>query len=179
MPGHSGSVARAIHEPVALVGYRESWPSAFLAERGRLCRLFPKQLLEIEHFGSTAIPGMPAKPIIDILAAVQSLAVVDDLYEPLLSGGYTTSREFNATLNDRRWFMRVTRGARSHHLHIVESGSAQWRLRLGFRDALRRNAVLAQQYSELKLGLAQEHRNDREAYTAAKAEFVASVVGIA
>jgi len=122
---------------------------------------------------------MAAKPIIDILAGVESMAVADELFEHLLINGYTTSREFNATLSDRRWFMRVASGRRTHHLHVVQFGGVQWQERLRFRDALRQSAALAQQYSELKHRLAQEHGSDREAYTDAKAEFVASVVAVA
>src|SRR6185312_10361312 len=133
------SVGRAIREEVVLVPYETSWPSAFLAERERLLRLFPQQLLQIEHFGSTAIPGMVSKPIIDILAGVESMAIADEIFEALLVNGYTTSRDFNAKLPDRRWFMRVANGRRTHHLHIVEFGGRQWRVRLHFRDALRKD----------------------------------------
>jgi GrpB-like predicted nucleotidyltransferase (UPF0157 family) len=122
---------------------------------------------------------MAAKPIIDILAGVESMAVADELFEEVLVNGYTTSREFNATLTDRRWFMRVANGRRTHHLHVVQFGGAQWQERLRFRDALRQSAGLAQRYSALKHVLAQQHIGDREAYTNAKAEFVATVVAVA
>ena len=172
-------IDRAIHEMVTLAPYDASWPSAFSAERERLLTLFPSQLLSVEHFGSTAVAGMAAKPIIDILAGVESMAVADELFEQLLVSGYTTSREFNATLVDSRWFMRVAGGRRTHHLHVVKLGGKQWQTRLRFRDALRASDGLAQQYSELKHRLAKRHSADREAYTNAKAEFVASVVAVA
>ncbi len=179
MRENTNSVDRAIHEEVTLAPYEASWQSAFVAERERLLTLFPSQFLSVEHFGSTAVPGMVAKPIIDILAGVESMAVADELFDQLLLNGYTTSREFNAMLPDRRWFMRVARGRRTHHLHVVKLGGVQWRERLRFRDALRESVTLAQQYSELKHRLAQQHRRDREAYTNAKTEFVAAVVGVA
>ncbi len=175
----ANSIDRAIHEEVTLAPYEASWQSAFVAERERLFTLFPSQLLSVEHFGSTAVPGMAAKPIIDLLAGVESMAVADELFEQLLINGYTTSREFNATLPDRRWFMRVASGRRTHHLHVVQLGGVQWQERLRFRDALRGSAALAQQYSQLKHRLAGQHSGDREAYTDAKAEFVASVVAVA
>ncbi len=168
---------QAIHEEVALVPYDPRWPSLFEAESERLGRLFPSQLLDIQHFGSTAIPGMLAKPIIDLLAGVESMAVADSLVEPLLNSEYTTSAEFNATLIDRRWFMRWANGRRTHHLHIVVFGGTEWHRRLRFRDMLRSNAELARCYSLLKKELAVQHRVDREAYTRAKSEFVFSVVG--
>ena len=173
----SESLERAIHEEVALVPYDSRWPSLFEAERERLVRLFPTQFLGIQHFGSTAIPGIPAKPIIDLLAGVESMAVADSLVEPLVSSNYTTSAEFNATLIDRRWFMRWANGRRTHHLHVVVFGGTEWRRRLRFRDVLRSNTELAHRYALLKKELATLHSIDREAYTRAKSEFVLSVVG--
>jgi len=173
----SESLKRAIQEEVALVPYDPQWPSLFEAERNRLVRLFPTQFVDIQHFGSTAIPGMPAKPVIDLLAGVESMAIADSLVEPLLNSSYTTSAEFNATLVDRRWFMRWANGRRTHHLHIVVHGGAEWRRRLRFRDMLRTDAELAHRYALLKGELAAQHSVDREAYTCAKSEFVLSVVG--
>ena len=173
----SKSRERAIHEAVALVPYDPQWPLLFAAERERLMGLFPSQLLDVQHFGSTAIPGMPAKPIIDLLAGVESMAVADSLVEPLLSSSYTTSAEFNATLTDQRWFMRWFNGRRTHHLHVVVLGESQWYRRLRFRDVLRSNAEIAHRYALLKKQLAAQHCADREAYTHAKAEFVLSVAG--
>lgn len=91
----------AIHEEICLAPYDPVWPRLFLQERERLLSLFP-QMLAVEHFGSTAVSGMSAKPIIDILVGVPSMAAADALFEPILSAGYTTSREFNATLIDRK-----------------------------------------------------------------------------
>ncbi|MEO7548160.1 MAG: GrpB family protein, partial [Ramlibacter sp.] len=92
------SLHAAIHEKVKLHDYDPSWPAAFLAERERLHSLFPGQFVELAHIGSTAIPGLKAKPIIDILAGVESMAVAEALTEPLCRSGYTTSAEFNETL---------------------------------------------------------------------------------
>ncbi|EPC01035.1 hypothetical protein L861_10710 [Litchfieldella anticariensis FP35 = DSM 16096] len=173
----SESLERAIHEAVALVPHDPQWSPLFKAERDRLLELFPTQLIQVEHIGSTAIPDIPAKPIIDILAGVESMATADSLYGPLLDSGYTTSDAFNATLTDRRWFMRYANGHRTHHLHIVVYGSSIWHQRLSFRDALRADPVLARQYALLKQKLATQYHSDREAYTRAKTDFVRSVVG--
>ncbi|MFC3286173.1 GrpB family protein [Litchfieldella rifensis] len=173
----SESLEQAIHETVALVPYDPQWPALFNAERDRLLGLFPAQLLDVQHIGSTAIPGMPAKPIIDILAGVESMAVADSLCEPLLDSHYTTSAEFNAALTDRRWFMRWANGHRTHHLHVVVLGESDWCRRLRFRDALRADPVLARRYASLKRELAARHRTDREAYTRAKTTFVLSIIG--
>ena len=171
----SESLERAIHEDVGLCPYDPEWPSLFMAECERLISLFPSLLLDVQHFGSTAIPGMPAKPIIDLLAGVESMAVAETLIEPLLRSSYTTSAEFNATLTDRRWFMRWAEGRRTHHLHVVVLGGTEWRRRLHFRDMLRSNPELANRYSLLKAELVVQHSADREAYTHAKTQFVLSV----
>jgi GrpB-like predicted nucleotidyltransferase (UPF0157 family) len=179
MSEHSSSLDRAIGEDVVLSPYQLDWPQRCATERARLMSLFASRLLRIEHFGSTAIPGMPAKPIIDVLTGVASMAAADSRFEPILESGYTTSREFNAMLPDRRWFMRSSGGRRTHHLHVVVSGSRMWHERLVFRDKLRSSAMLAKQYGDLKLELASRFKHDREAYTDAKSEFVAYVLALA
>lgn len=171
------SLQQAIHEPVRLADYDPTWPARFDAERSRLLERFPADLLDVQHIGSTAIPGMPAKPIIDLMAGVASMAVADALFDPLLDFGYVTSVEFNATLSDRRWFMRHANGHRTHHLHVVVHDGDLWRKRLAFRDSLRSDTALAERYAALKRELASCHREDREAYTQAKGEFVRSVIG--
>jgi GrpB-like predicted nucleotidyltransferase (UPF0157 family) len=171
------SLQQAIDEHVSLRAYDPAWPALFDAERLRLLALFPGWLLDVRHIGSTAVPGMDAKPIIDILAGVASMAVADSLIDPLTREGYSTSAEFNATLPDRRWLMRHAQGRRTHHLHLVVLGEAAWRQRLHFRDMLRANRELAHRYLRLKQELALQHAADRELYTREKAEFVSSVSG--
>ncbi|MDM0040509.1 GrpB family protein [Variovorax sp. J22G21] len=179
LPTEAESLERAIHEEVALSPWDARWPAQFEAERARLMSLFPGQLIDVQHFGSTAIPGMTAKPVIDILAGVESMAVADALAGPLLQSHYTTSAGFNATLTNRRWFMRWADGRRTHHLHVVVHGGDEWQRRLRFRDALRADGALAARYGALKNDLAVLHRVDREAYTDAKTAFVAAVLGAA
>ena len=170
------SLAAAIHEEVQLCPHDPAWLQAFDLECARLHALFPETFVAIEHIGSTAIPGLVAKPIIDLLAGVASLDGADALMARLCDNGYTTSAEFNASLTDRKWLMRWRDGHRTHHLHIVVHGDGPWRDRLAFRDALRREPALASRYATLKTQLATRHRSDREAYTDAKAQFVAGVV---
>lgn len=171
------SLQLAIQEPVSLSAYDIAWPALFEQERERLLRRFAGLLLDVQHFGSTAVPGLVAKPIIDILVGVSSMTVADTLIEPFTSAGYSSSAEFNQTLVDRRWFMRHAEGRRTHHLHMVVMGSTEWQRRLRFRDALRADPELAERYALLKQALALAHAADRERYTEAKAAFVASVVG--
>ncbi len=171
------SLYEAIHEEVALQPYDTSWPARFAAERERLLTLFPDSFTAIEHIGSTAVPGLMAKPIIDMLAGVESMGIARSLSGVLLKAGYTTSAEFNSTLSDRQWFMRWAEGHRTHHLHIVVHGGPAWDQRLRFREALRASPELAAAYTALKTELAVRFPTDREAYTKAKAAFVHSVSG--
>lgn len=170
------SLRDAIHEEVALAPYDACWGTQFAAERDRLFGLFPGNFIAIEHFGSTAVPGLSAKPIIDILAGVESMSHADTLIEPLCRAKYTTSAEFNATLQERRWLMRWSKGHRTHHLHIVVYDGSEWRRRLAFRDALRSDPALAARYEQHKQRLVTEVGTDREAYTDAKSEFVREVL---
>jgi GrpB-like predicted nucleotidyltransferase (UPF0157 family) len=169
------SLLAAIYEDVALHSYDASWPHAFEAERDRLLSLFPGNFVDVQHIGSTAVPGLSAKPVIDILGGVQSIPVAEALALPLCQSGYTTSAEFNESLSDRKWFMRWANGHRTHHLHLVVHGSPVWHERLKFRNALRSCPELAAKYAALKTHLAATHPKDREAYTDAKAEFVRAI----
>lgn len=166
------SLNRAINEQVAIFSYDKAWPLLFEQERDRLLHLFPGDFLAIEHIGSTAVPGLSAKPIIDILAGVEAIPRADALMEPLCQAKYTTSMEFNASLVGRRWLMRWANGHRTHHLHFVVYGSKEWQQRLAFRDRLRANAEIALQYEQHKRKWGAEFRSDREAYTAAKGNFI-------
>lgn len=170
------SLARAINEPIALSPYDPAWSTGFDAERERLTAICPGQLIAIEHIGSTAVPGMAAKPVIDLMGGVESMAVADALLEPLCDAGYITSAGFNAAIGERRWLMRWEEGRRTHHLHLLVPDSAEWRDRVAFRDLLRASEDLASQYLQLKVKLAAQHPSDREAYTDAKSEFIREVL---
>jgi GrpB-like predicted nucleotidyltransferase (UPF0157 family) len=166
------SYIAAIHETIHLQGYDPAWPAQFLAERERLLSALPGAFIELQHIGSTAVPFLRAKPVIDIIAGVDSMATANALAQQVCASGYATSAEFNATLTDRKWFMRWANGHRTHHLHLVVHDGLVWHKHLRFRDLLRAQPALRQQYAQLKSSLAQAHADDREAYTDAKGEFV-------
>lgn len=154
--------------PVEIVEYDPAWPAAYAAERERLAPLLPAGV-QLHHFGSTAVPGLAAKPVIDMIA------LVDDLDAPIAvlvqRGGYQYPPAFNATLTHRRFLCYPTATYRTHHPHLVdEPGELERRLR--FRDRLRADPVLASEYMALKRTLAEHYSDDREAYTEAKSEFV-------
>ena len=166
---------QAINEAVQIVPYDDRWPAQFRAEKDRLLTIAP-ELITIEHVSSTAVPGLAAKPIIDLMAAVLSMDVADRVVERLCCDGYVTSAEFNRSLGDRRWFMRHAGGHRTHHLHLVLADSRHWTEHIRFRDVLRQDSKLAARYADLKQRLASQFGNDRDGYGNAKAECIASVL---
>lgn len=153
--------------PIEIVEYDPAWPDLFATERERIEPLLGGA--EIHHFGSTAVPGLAAKPIIDMIALVGDL---DTHIAPLTaSAGYQFPRAFNATLAHRRFLCYPSASVRTHHLHLVDQ-PAELERRLSFRDHLRTDSALAVEYVTLKRALAERHREDREAYTEAKTMFI-------
>lgn len=153
-----------------IVKYDPVWPDRFTSEAARLHRFVPE--LTWHHIGSTAIPGMAAKPIIDIMALTDDL---DTPIQPLTElAAYQFPEAYNAALNGRRWLCRPSAAHRTHHLHLV-SDAGELDRHLRFRDALRADDQLAEQYSTLKADIARRMPNDREGYTSAKTAFVRHV----
>ncbi len=160
--------------PVELVAYDPGWPARFAQERVLLEQaLGPWLAGPIEHIGSTAIPGMPAKPVIDIMAPVAGLDAARPAIAAAEAIGYV---HYPYCADVMHWFCKPSAAHRTHHLHLVPYGSRLWQERLAFRDCLRGDDALAAEYGALKAALAQRHRTDREAYTDAKGPFVARVL---
>jgi len=156
--------------PIEIVEYNPAWPTRFAAERERLRPLLPGA--EIHHIGSTAVPGLPAKPVLDLMALVEDVdAPVAALIQ---AGGYQYPEAFNAMLSRKRWLCRPTAAHRTHHLHLVDDRTELDR-HLRFRDRLRASAPLADEYARVKRELAGRFANDREAYSEAKSAFVRRV----
>ena len=173
-------IARVVQEEVYLVPYDPRWPELFEQERLHLLSCLPSNLIRrIEHFGSTAIPGMTAKPVIDMLVEVSSLEETKKHIVPVLEAlGYDyfwRPVRGDNTPPFYAWFIkRDTNGKRTHHIHMVEAHFDLWD-NLLFRDYLIAYPDVAGEYGELKLKLAAMHRNDRVAYTEAKAAFILDV----
>ena len=165
-------------DDVEIVDYDPRWPLLFDEEAKRLrAVLDPQLVVGLEHFGSTAIPGLSAKPIIDILIAVRSLAAAQaNFVEALRKLDYVYWAD-NPKM-DRMFFVKGMPpfGAkRSHHVHVTEPEGEMWQ-RLVFRDYLRAHPEEARIYERLKRRLAAEHQTDREAYTDAKSAYVEAVM---
>jgi GrpB-like predicted nucleotidyltransferase (UPF0157 family) len=156
------------------VTYDPAWPSRFEEERAVLEGLLANWIVaDIEHVGSTAVPGLAAKPVIDIMVPVESLEASRGSIEAASRAGYIY---WPYKADVMHWFCKPSAAHRTHHLHIVPFESSLWCDRLCFRDALRSDSKLAERYAELKLHLARRYRHDREAYTEGKADFVTAVL---
>lgn len=168
------TAAAAEDAPIVVVAYDPSWPARFQVEQALLAEILsPWLVAAIEHVGSTSVPGLVAKPIIDILVPVASLEGSRAAIEPLRQLGY---QYYPYKPEQMHWFCKPSHSMRTHHLHMVVYRSSIWVERLAFRDALRAHPELAAQYAELKLQLAAQHRVDREQYTEAKGPFIQSVL---
>ena len=154
---------------VQIVEHDPAWPSAFETERRRLAPLLAGA--EIHHIGSTAVPGLVAKPIIDMIVCVENYE--EPVRRLVTEGAYQYPQAFNATLTKRRFLLYPTPETRTHHLHLVNDGTELERY-LTFRENLRAAPALAAEYAALKRALAARFPLDREAYTEAKTQFIRS-----
>ena len=169
-------IQEAIREEISIVPYNAEWSSLFEKEAEFLRNRLPESLIiKIEHIGSTAVPNLSAKPIIDILIEVSSLEETVRQIVPILeSEGYDYFWRTDVS-PEYAWFIkRNAEGTRTHHLHLVEADSKLWE-RLYFRDYLREFPDEAERYAKLKHFLSEKYPNDRIAYTDGKTEFVLSI----
>jgi GrpB-like predicted nucleotidyltransferase (UPF0157 family) len=164
------------NEPVRIVDYDPTWPSKFEAEAAILWeQLAPWIVGGIHHVGSTSVPGLPAKPIIDILVGVESLERSRPCIEKAAAVGYLYWPYRSEVMH---WFCKPHPARRTHHLHLVPVGSARYVDELAFRDVLQADSALAMRYAALKRDLAIRFRDDRDAYTQHKGPFVEEVLAV-
>ena len=177
-------IARLIREHVEIVAYDPRWPDSFEREKAHLFALLPSDVIRrIEHFGSTAVPGLAAKPIVDMLVEVSALDDVKARVVPVLEWeGYDYIWRPTSGQDVPPWYAwfikRDSAGVRTHHIHMVEAGFPQWES-LAFRDYLRAHPDLSADYVALKRRLASEFPNDRVAYTEGKSYVVRRVTELA
>ncbi len=159
---------------VVVVPHDPRWRTLFMRTSDELHAALGSSILAVHHVGSTAVPGLCAKPILDVLVSIPDLARGADLVSQLTALGY----EFRPAeeIPDRHFFRRRNGTVRSHHLSLAEPTSLHHRVTLAFRDALRADPRLAQAYADLKLELARRFPHDRPAYIEGKSEFLADVL---
>jgi GrpB-like predicted nucleotidyltransferase (UPF0157 family) len=177
MESFEDKLRRVLGERIDVVDYDESWPSLFDSEGARLAAYFPPgSIRRIEHIGSTAVPGLAAKPIIDILVGVDDYDFVIDEVAPAMEDAgydYFLRPAFGEDGPRYPWLIgRDSSGRRVSHIHVaLMDDAAQWD-RVIFRDHLRRHPDIADDYAILKRDLAARFSDDREAYTQAKTAFI-------
>lgn len=159
---------------VTVVPYDPRWALLFDQAALDLRSTLGSAILAVHHVGSTSVPGLAAKPILDILVSIPVFARGPDLVPQLAALGY----EFrpDEEIPDRHYFRRGAGAVRTHHLSLAEPDSRHHRVTLAFRDALRANPSVAAAYASLKRRLADQFPRDREAYIAGKSEFIAQVL---
>jgi GrpB-like predicted nucleotidyltransferase (UPF0157 family) len=165
-------------DEIVVMPYDKLWPIRFRIESQLIHVALSSLKPRVEHIGSTSVPGLAAKPVIDMLVGVPSLEAFEPLVEQLAFYGYEYIPEYERVLPDRRFFKRVVRDVRTHHVHVVQINGLYWRRYLKFRDNLRADAWLAARYADLKRRLAARFRFDRDAYTNGKSGFVEAVLAL-
>jgi GrpB-like predicted nucleotidyltransferase (UPF0157 family) len=157
-------------EPVAVVDYDPTWPDEFERLKSRVEAVLGDELVRVEHVGSTAVPGLAAKPVVDLYAVVGDM---DRATEMLTMVGYVGEGELGVP--GRRGFAWPPAETR-HHLYVCLPGDEGLAAVVRFRDYMRANEDKALEYAELKRELAARHRDDREAYAEGKASFIEAIL---
>jgi GrpB-like predicted nucleotidyltransferase (UPF0157 family) len=161
-------------EAIRLVVHDPGWAARFEEERGLLAEAIGEWAPGgIHHVGSTAVPGLEAKPIVDILVGVRDLETARACFGPLADLDYLYAPYLPEEMH---WFCKPDPAHRTHHLHLVPLDSRRFRDELTFRDRLREDPELSERYAVLKRELASRYREDREAYTEAKSAFIAAAL---
>jgi inhibitor of KinA sporulation pathway (predicted exonuclease) len=158
-------------EGVKIIEYDSGWPKEFEAEAARIRAVLGGHIKEIEHVGSTALPGVAAKPTIDLMIGVATLEMTADIVGAFEKMDYRYFGEYSIP---GRHFFRKGKPP-THHVHWVESGSEFWKKQLLFRDFMRSNPEDCARYVSLKKELAVKYKNDRDKYTLAKTEFIEEI----
>lgn len=164
----------AIVEPIEIAEYDPSWPRWYERERDRLLQILGASAISIEHIGSTAVPGLAAKPVLDILITAVPFPLPQRTITGIESLGYQHRGENGIA---GRQYFRTRPHAR--HLHVFAPGAAEADRHVLFRDYLRAHSDALQRYADLKRRLAERHRFDREAYVQGKDALVSALLDAA
>jgi GrpB-like predicted nucleotidyltransferase (UPF0157 family) len=160
---------------VRLVDHDPNWSALFASERETLQRTFGDLVVDIQHVGSTAVPDLPAKPILDIAMAIRTLDPIPSIVERLTEIGYIYRGDGGD--DGGHLFVRESEpDVRAVHVHVVEKAGYQWKDYLAFRNTLCENPDVRKRYATVKLDLAKRFPDDRKSYTASKDEFIRSIL---
>lgn len=164
---------------VTVVEYSPVWPDLFEQEKCLLQSVLVNTGVVIEHVGSTAVPGLAAKPIIDLMLGLPDFSQADTLIPKITAQGYIYVSKYEDVMPDRRYCTKEQGQTRTHHIHLVEIGSDFWERHLLFRNFLRQNPDVAHNYAALKKELAQREWQDGNEYAEAKTEFIRGIETLA
>lgn len=165
------------NQPIRMFPYDPQWAELYATERRRIAAALADDTIALEHIGSTVIPGISAKPIIDIMIGLKRMHDAPACIQRLTPLGYEYIASYEQVIPERRFLVRAKNGSeRTHHIHMVERTSDFWETHILFRDYLRAHPGVARDYEALKLELAGRHRMNRAAYSAAKGDFVQAVL---
>ena len=164
--------------PVIIVDYDPDWPILYEKEKQQILEAVGDRILVIEHVGSTAVPGLGAKPIIDIMVGVHNKTNADECLFPLQKIGYT---DVTPEPDNSEWFYCLGKAPHSvgYHLHLMKFQSGHWNRHLVFRDYLRNHSDMAEKYFRLKKRLSKKYGINRVGYTDAKTAFIEKIVLLA
>ena len=165
-----------LNRPILVVDYDRQWPILFEQEKQRIIAGLINRLLMVEHIGSTAVPGLAAKPVIDIGVGIRSFADSPALIPCIERLGYVYEPTLEQLLPERRFFWKGTPTVHTYYLHLAEVDNPVLRRPLQFRDYLRKHPGTAAEYGALKEELAKRCGQDIEAYVSGKTEFVENVM---
>jgi GrpB-like predicted nucleotidyltransferase (UPF0157 family) len=163
---------------VQVVDYDPDWAVLFEAEAQAVRRAAGGLSLKIEHVGSTAVPGLTAKPVVDIAVAIQTRDVIPALARHLAAIGYIDRGDAGAADGGHLFVKDSELDVRIVHLHVVEETDIQWQNYIEFRDILRANNAIRKRYAELKTQLATRFPDDRKSYTDGKRDFIGEVLRV-
>ncbi|MGZ4056440.1 MAG: GrpB family protein [Bacteroidia bacterium] len=157
---------------IELSEYNPDWQNIFLKEKMLLETVLPIGS-RIEHIGSTSIKDLCAKPVIDILCGVDNFLISSDLIDKITGLNYQYIEQYNAIIPDRRYFKKT--GENNFHIHLVQYDGQFWERHILFRDFLRKNEIIKNEYASLKRQLAQKDWIDGNEYAGAKTEFIKAI----
>jgi GrpB-like predicted nucleotidyltransferase (UPF0157 family) len=160
---------------VWLLDAHKAWAEEFALEKARIINAVSKHILEIQHVGSTAIPGVPAKPVLDILVGVEDFDEASVCVRPLERIGYRYRYEHG--IPRRHYFVKGD--PRTHHLHMVERDSHHWTMTVTFKEFLKRDSKSACAYADAKRSLAARYSRDRKSYQCEKDKVVERLLALA
>jgi GrpB-like predicted nucleotidyltransferase (UPF0157 family) len=158
---------------IEVVPHKPRWSELFQEAVEDLTAVFGPEIVAAHHIGSTAIPGILAKPIVDVLLVVRDIDQVDSFNQDMMERGYRPQGEFG--IPGRRFFIKGSESHRTHHIHVFEESHAAVDRHLAFRDYLRAHSDEAQTYSRLKEELARRFPHDIDGYIAGKYDFIKEI----